>query len=73
MLTTSSTYISGTLRKDQKGFPKSVVKKKLKKGDCVWRRKGSTVVCKWKDKRDVLAIRNKHAVEMFNALNRKGE
>ena len=33
----------------------------------------STVVCKWKDKRDVLTITNKHKVELVRAVNKRGQ
>ena len=66
------TYICGTLRNDRKENPKDVVKKKLKKGEMFWKRKG-TVVTKWKDKLDVLTITNKHKVEMVQTANRRGQ
>lgn len=69
-LTTKNTYICGTLRFDRKENPKELVRKQLKKGDTVWSRSESVVVCKWKDKRDVLTISNMHRVEMVDAMNR---
>ena len=73
-MTMHSTCITGTLRNDRRGLPKkTLVKKKLNRGDHVWYREGSTVVCKWKDKRDVLVITNKHAVEMVRTANRHGQ
>lgn len=70
-LTNRSTYICGTLRFDRKENPKEVVSKKLKKGEHAWKRSESVVVCKWKDKRDVLTISNMHRVEMINVVNRR--
>ena len=72
-LTSHSTYITGTLRKNRKGLPKNVINKKLKKGEHEWGRKGATVVCRWKDKRDIYVISNKQQVQMVNAINRRGE
>jgi hypothetical protein len=66
-------FFLGTLRPDRKGVPKSLVKKKLKKGQISWARDDSTTVCKWKDKRDVLTITNKHKVEMVRAINKRGQ
>ena len=54
------TYICGTLRSDRKGYSHAVTKAKLEKGEFVYRRSGNVVVSKWKDKRDVLTISNKH-------------
>lgn len=72
-MTERSTYIVGTLRSDRKRNPLEVVKKKLKKGEHEWRRSGSVVVCKWKDKRDVLMISNMHKVEMVPVTNRHAQ
>ena len=72
-LTKRSTYITGTLRKDRKGNPKSVTKAMLKKGEVVWKSQGEVVVCKWKDKRDVLTISTAHIPEMVNVTNRRGQ
>lgn len=42
------------------------------KADHLWLRDCLKVVCKWKDKRDVLTVTNKHQVEMVRAANRRG-
>ena len=68
-----STYITGTLRKDRKGNPKSVTKAMLKKGEVVWKSQGEVVVCKWKDKRDILTISTAHIPEMVRVTNRRGQ
>ena len=47
-----------------------MVRKKLKRGEFEWSRSGSVVVCKWKDKREVLTISNMHKVEMVDVTNR---
>lgn len=51
------TYLTGTLRPNQKNNPKDVIIKKLKKGEyiCRYTKEGISIV-KWKDKRDVLII-----------------
>ena len=67
------TYICGTLRSDRKGNPKEVVSKKLKKGEVEWKRRETVVVSKWKDKRDVLTISNKHKLELVPVKNERGE
>ena len=67
------TYICGTLRSDRKGNPKEVVSKKLKKGEVEWKRRETVVVSKWKDKRDVLTISNKHKLELVPVKNKRGE
>ena len=40
----------------------------------MWYQSGNVVVCKWKDKRDVLTIRNKHTnSEIVPVTNRHGD
>lgn len=56
------THVVGKLRRNQKGNPKFVVEKKLKKRECVFARNGSILVQKWKGVRDVLIITTKHNV-----------
>ena len=72
-MTEHSTYLCGTLRFDRRNNPNDVVKKKLKRGESTWKRANSVVVCKWKDKRDVLTISNKHQVEMVDVTIRNGK
>ena len=67
------TYITGTLRADRKANPKEVTKKKLKKGEMIWRASDDVTVCKWKDKRDVLCISNAHEPMLVATQNRHGE
>ena len=69
----NGTYICGTLRADRKNNPKEVVRKKLGKGEMVWARNKTAVVCKWKDKRDVLTISNKRKAELIRVTNRRGK
>ena len=73
-MTTRSTYICGTLNKRRKGIAPEVKDAKLKKGDFVWRRSDDVVVSKWKDRREVLTISNKHtSPEMVPTTNRRGD
>ena len=67
------TYICGTLRGDHKENPKDIVKKKLKKGEFVCKRSDDVVVCKWKNKRGVLTISNKHNVGIVPVPNKRGQ
>lgn len=66
------THIVGTLRKNRKRNPKSVVTKKLKKGETIFRRSGSVLVQKWKDKREVLVISSRHKATMEETTNKRG-
>ena len=68
----AKTYICGTLHGDRKVNPKGIVKKKLKKEESLCKRSNDVVVCKWKDKRNVLTISNKHSVEMAPVPNKRG-
>lgn len=70
MMTSRKTYICGTLRANRKKNPKYVTSKKLKKDEFVWQRNKSVVVCKWKDKREVLTISNMHKVGIVEVQNR---
>ena len=72
-LTLRSTYVCGTLRANRKGNPKELVQKGLKKGEHSWMRSESVVICKWRDKRDVLTISNMHKVEMVDVPNRNNK
>ena len=69
-MTGRSTYICGTLRFDRKENPKDLVTKKLKRGELFWKRSDSVVICKWRDKREVLTISNMHQIEMVDCMNR---
>lgn len=72
-LTSQSTYLCGTLRSNRKENPKEVVKQKLMSGELSYLRSDSVIVCKWKDKRDVLTISNMHEVELNDVPNRNGK
>lgn len=72
-LLSEKTGIVGTLRENRKGNPKKFLKTKLKKGEAVWKRKGSVVVTKWKDKRDVRMMSTRHKHQMVETRPRRGE
>ena len=57
-MSSNGACICGTLRADGKNNPKEVVRKKLGEGELGWTWKETVVVCKFKDKRDVLIISN---------------
>ena len=62
------------MRSDRKGNPHVMTKAKLKKSEFTWRGSGNVVVCKSKDKRDVLTISNKHInPKMVSVTNRRGD
>lgn len=72
-LTGQNTYLCGTLRSNRKDNPKEVVNQKLLRGELSYLRSDSVIVCKWKDKRDVLTISNMHEVELVDVPNRNGK
>ena len=53
-------YVAGTIRKNRVGLPGAVKEAKLKKGDCIFRRKEELLVLKWFDKRPVLVVSTIH-------------
>ncbi|XP_022197351.1 piggyBac transposable element-derived protein 4-like [Nilaparvata lugens] len=67
------THLIGTLRKNRKYLPHSVVKSKLNKGDVVGKECNGIVVAKWQDKRDVMYLSTKHGIDMelTGRINRK--
>ena len=69
------THLCGTLRRNRKYLPQSVVSKPLKKGEVVSRRNGDIVVTKWKDKRYVLMLSTMHHGKVVDGTkhNRRGE
>lgn len=68
----NETHLVGTLRKNRKHFPKTVVSTKLKKGQYIARESvdGITVM-KWKDKRDVLVLSTKHSVRFRTTVKHR--
>lgn len=67
------THLVGTLRSNRKNNPPDVVKAKLRRGEVVAQQnQNKTVVCKWKDKRDVLMLSTKHDDSMVT-VHRRGQ
>ncbi|CAH1975477.1 unnamed protein product [Acanthoscelides obtectus] len=67
------THYIGTLRANQRGNPKEVILKNLKKGEIFGLENGRGVcVLKWKDKRDVLLLSTKHTTETVDVQRRTG-
>ena len=62
------TYSAGTVRANRKGLPLGVTKnkKKLKKGEVVFRRNGPLLALAWCDKRSVYMLSTIHAANMVN-------
>ena len=73
LMTQRSTHLCGTLRFDRKENPKVLTGTKLKKGEMVWRRSDEVVVCKGKDKRDVLTITNMHQPGIVDVTSKNGK
>ena len=63
------TKLTGTLRSNRKGNPKTVISSKLKKGQSISQRQ-SVVISKWRDSRDVLMITTAHKHEMVPVKKR---
>lgn len=66
----ANTHIVGTLRKNRKNIPKTVVNKQLKKGEVYGEEKDGMVVINWKDTRNVLMLTTKHGSEMVEVTSR---
>ena len=62
-------YCCGTLRSNRKNVPKAVKDAKLKRGEAMFRRNGSSLVVKWCDKRAVTMITTIH--EATHILTKK--
>ncbi|XP_026819540.1 piggyBac transposable element-derived protein 4-like [Rhopalosiphum maidis] len=61
------THLVGTLRKNRRFLPKTVIEKKLKKGEFVGLENNSgIVVSKFKDKRDIHLLSTRHQLNMTN-------
>ena len=58
----------GILRGDRKGNTHTITKAKLKKREFDWCQSGSAVVCKWKNKSDVLNISNQYIKPKMDLL-----
>ena len=58
-----NTHCAGTTRRNRKGLPAAVKDAKLKRGECVFRRKNGVLALKWCDKRPVLMLSTMHDAE----------
>lgn len=67
------THTNGTLRKNRKTNPRSLVTKKLKKGEHYWLRKKQVYVSVWQDKRPVHVITTRNHPTMTEVANRFGK
>ena len=72
-LSRKKTLLAGTLQPNREGVPTIIGaakkfwgKSKKYKGQCLWRRKGDTLILAWMDKRCVCAISTIHAARMKN-------
>lgn len=70
-LTDRNTHCTGTLNSKRTNNPKPVIDKNLKKGETGAAYSHDIVVKKWKDKRDVIYIANKHADNMAEYTDRR--
>ena len=61
------THVAGTLRARQVGFPKELMKTKVKKGEVIIREDfNGIVVMKWQDRREVRLLTTKHGLDMVD-------
>lgn len=66
------TLMVGTLRENRKGNPMVLMQQKLKKGETSWKRKGSVLVTRWRDKRLVTMISTRHKHEIKEIEGKRG-
>lgn len=72
-LLAGQTHLIGTLRKNRRGLPQTVVQTKLKTGEFSAQESDDGItIMKWKDKRDVLLLSTKHSVS-FKRITKKGK
>lgn len=73
ILLQGQTYTTGTLRGKRLGNPKNVLTKKLGIGEsyCEYTEEGACI-CKWKDRREVLAISTEFGGEMVQTTSKRG-
>lgn len=71
-LTEKGVLAAGTLRSNRKDLPPEIkAKKKLKKGEHMWRLKGAVTAYQWKDNKHVHAMFNFHSPVEVVEVNRK--
>ncbi|CAG4960623.1 unnamed protein product [Colias eurytheme] len=67
------THLVGTLRKNRKHLPKTVISTKLKKGAYIAKESTDGItVMKWRDKREVLVLSTKHSTR-FHTVTKRGK
>lgn len=67
------THSAGTLRRNRKGNPPEITKRKLGKGEHIWKRQKNVYITKWKDRREVLCITTKYHPKLISVKNRFGK
>lgn len=67
-----NTYCTGTLRANRKDSPKSIVMKKLQKGETQAAYQGGIMIGKWKDKREVSYISSEFPNDLVETQNKRG-
>lgn len=74
LLISKNTHLVGTLRRNRKGVPNAVSKKKLSKGEFFGMKDINTgiVISKWKDKRDVMMLSTKHGMDTVDVTDKRG-
>ena len=63
----------GTIRSNRKGFPQSLVTKKLRKGETASARNEEVLAVKWRDKRDVYVLSTIHNNTCVTIRRRNGQ
>lgn len=68
------THLVGTIRKNRRGLPKSVVEAKLQRGEFMaMENEDGITVMKWKDKRDVMMLSTKHSDKLCTTVKKGKE
>lgn len=61
------------LGRNRKGNPPEITKRKLGKGEHIWKRQKNVYITKWKDRREVLCITTKYHPKLIFVKNRFGK
>lgn len=73
-LLAGQTHLIGTLRKNRRGLPQTVVQAKLKADEFSAQENGEGITAmKWKDKRDLLLLSTKHSVGFRRIIKKRKE
>ena len=66
-----NTHLVGTLRKNRRFLPKTVIEKKIKKGEIFGLENNlGVIISKFKDKRDVYLLSTRHLLSMSNTAKK---